>query len=325
MRRSAPILVLGTLEDRPPGIDAVGDVRYAATEEELATSLPGTEVVFAWDFDRGALAASWVHAADVRWVQASSAGVDGLLFPDLVESEVVVTNARGVFDDAMAEYVLGLLIAHNRDLRTTLEHGREGVWRHRDTRPLVGQRLLVVGPGPIGRAIARLARAVGMRVSAVGRRARAGDSEFDEVRGVDELLEALPGADHVVVAIPYTETTRGLIGRDAFAAMTSSAHFVNVGRGAVVDEDALVEALRSGGIAAASLDVFAEEPLPADHPLWGMPNVVVSPHMSGDFPGWERAVVEVFLDNLERWRRREPLRNIVDKSAGHAGTVVEPR
>lgn len=317
MSGAAPVLVLGPPDDRPPGIDAAGDVRYAATREELSTALPGSEVAFAWDVDRGALAACWDRATDLRWLQASSAGVDGLLFPALVESEVVVTNARGVFDEAMAEYVLGLLIAHARDLRTTVRDSDGGVWRHRDTRPLAGQRLLVIGPGPIGRAIARLARAVGMRVSAVGRRARAGDAEFDEVAGVDELLGALPGADHVVVATPLTEATRGLVGREAFAAMAPSAHLVNVGRGAVVDEDALVEALRSGDIAAASLDVFAEEPLPAGHPLWGMPNVVVSPHMSGDFSGWERAVVEVFLDNLERWRRGLPLRNVVDKRRGY--------
>lgn len=320
MSGAAPVLILGPPDDPPPGIDAAGDVRYAATEAELATALPGSEIAFAWDVDQGVLAASWERATDLRWLQASSAGVDGLLFPALVESEVVVTNARGVFDDAMAEYVLGLLIAHARDLGTTLRHSDEGVWRHRDTRPLAGQRLLVIGPGPIGRAIARLARAVGMRVSAVGRRARAGDVEFDEIVGVDELLAALPGADHVVVATPLTEATRGLIGREALDAMGPTAHLVNVGRGAVVDEEALVEALRSGAIAAASLDVFPEEPLPADHPLWRMPNVVVSPHMSGDFSGWERGVVAVFLDNLERWRRGIPLRNVVDKRRGYVAS-----
>jgi phosphoglycerate dehydrogenase-like enzyme len=326
--RETHVLVEAAPHDRPPGIEEVGpgvEVRYAMGVDELRARLPGCEVVFAWEQDRDALEAAWGRAGDVRWLQASSAGVDGLLFAALVESDVVVTNARGVFDGAIAEYVLGLMIAFARDLRTTFEDSRAGAWRHRETPTVAGRRLVVVGPGPIGRAIARLARAVGMSVSAVGRSPRPGDAEFERIDAAADLPAAVAGADHVVVVTPLTPSTRGLVGAEALAAMGAQAHLINVGRGEVVDEDALVEALRAGTIAGASLDVFATEPLPDGHPLWGMRNVVVSPHMSGDFTGWERAAVAVFLDNLERWRRGEPLRNVVDKAAGFgAGGPVRP-
>jgi phosphoglycerate dehydrogenase-like enzyme len=137
------------------------------------------------------------------------------------------------------------------------------------------------------------------------------------VRGSAELLDALPEADVVVNSLPLTDATRHVLDARAFAAMRPTARFVNVGRGATVDEEALVEALRDGRIAGAALDVFEVEPLPASSPLWNMPNVIVSPHMSGDIVGWEARVVDVFVENLDRWLRGEPLENVVDKARGY--------
>jgi phosphoglycerate dehydrogenase-like enzyme len=271
--------------------------------------------VYFWRADREQLPAAWPRFERLRWIQSASAGVDLLLFPALVDSDVVVTNARGVFDEPIAEWVLAMLLAFSTDTLRTLSLQREARWEHRETRRLAGSRLVIVGQGPIGRAAARRARALGMDVRAVGRSARV-DDELGDVMPIERLHEVLASADHVLNALPLAPGTAGLFDAGAFSAMRPSATFVNVGRGATVDEPALVAALQGGTIAAAALDVFAEEPLPPDSPLWSLPNVVVSPHMCGDFAGWEQAVVSIFVDNAGRWVRGEPLRNVIDKRLG---------
>jgi phosphoglycerate dehydrogenase-like enzyme len=312
------VVVLGEAGDPPPGIEGAEDtvrLRYAPDAEQLAASGPEAEAVYFWDGEREQLAAAWPTLERLRWIQTASAGVDGLLFPDLVASDVVVTNARGVFDEPIAEWVIGMLLAFSTDTLTTLSLQRDSRWEHRETRRLAGSRLVVVGPGPIGRAAARRARALGMQVSAVGRTARE-DADLGSVTPIERLHEVLATADHVLNALPLAPGTAGLFDAAAFAAMPASATFVNVGRGATVDEPALIEALRTGGIAGAALDVFAREPLPPESPLWSLPNVVVSPHMCGDHLGWEREVVAIFVDNAARWARGEPLRNLVDTRLG---------
>jgi phosphoglycerate dehydrogenase-like enzyme len=174
---------------------------------------------------------------------------------------------------------------------------------------------VVVGPGPIGRAAAVRALALGMTVEAAGRAART-DEVFGSVAGPEGFHEVLGRADHVLDALPLTAATTALFDAKAFAAMRPTAFFVNVGRGRTVDEEALIDAVRDGTIAGAALDVFVQEPLPDDSPLWSMPEVVVSPHVSGDLQGWEEAVVAVFVDNLRRFVAGDPLRNRVDAEAG---------
>ena len=316
---SAPLaVVLGEADDPPPGIEAAwADVRlaYASGTDELLALAPEADAVYAWRAEPSQLVAAWSRLERLRWIQSASAGVDRLLFPELVESDVVVTNARGVFDDAIAEWVIGMLLAFSTDTLRTLELQREVRWEHRRTRRLAGSRLVVVGPGPIGRAVARRARALGVEVGAVGRTVR-DDEELGSVAPIERLHEVLATADHVVNALPLTPATDGIFGVAAFAAMPATSTFVNVGRGGTVNEPALVDALRTGVIAGAALDVFAEEPLPAHSPLWSMPGVVISPHMCGDFQGWEREAAAVFVDNAWRWVRNEPLRNLVDKRLG---------
>lgn len=332
-------------KDRPSGLEAVADsaeVRYAATLEELSAALAGAEVLFAADFRSGILHQAWPRARDLRWIHGAGAGVDPLMFPELVNSSVVLTNSGGIFDRAMAEYVLLLVLAFAKDLPRTLDLQRNREWQHRESERLDGRTLLVVGAGSIGREIATLVRAAGMRVLGVARRARpvsparptaptgapgspaAGfpasvspDAAFERVVGIDDLHAVLPEADYVVLSLPLTPETRGLFGAQAFARMKPTARLVNVGRGAVLDEAALADALRSRRIAGAALDVFAAEPLPADHPLWDMPSVIVSPHMSGDFFGWPAAVSALFVENFRRWRNGEPLLNVVDKERGY--------
>jgi phosphoglycerate dehydrogenase-like enzyme len=283
----------------------------------LPEALPGAEVLFVWDFFSTALRDAWEHADALRWVHVAAAGVDSLLFEALCDSEVVVTNAHGAFDGPIAEFVLASVLAHDKQLHTSKELQRQGIWRHREVQRSAGQHALVVGTGGIGRATARLLRAVGLQVRGAGRTAREADADFGTVIPSTELAQHVEWADHLVLIAPLTEDTRGLIGPEVLARMKPTAHLVNVGRGALVDEPALTEALRSGRIAAASLDVFTHEPLPAEHAFWAMGNVHVSAHMSGDVVGWRDTLADQFASNLTRWLAGQPLDNQVDKQLGY--------
>jgi phosphoglycerate dehydrogenase-like enzyme len=305
--------------DPPPGmhvVEGVVELAYATTVEDLSRELVGADVLLAWRTSRDALVAAWPSAGALKWIQAASAGVDALLFPELVESHVVLTNARRVFDEAISEYVVGLLLLFAKDLIGVIDRQRAGEWRPRETETLAGKRLLVVGIGPIGRAIGRSGDRLGMLVRGLGRTARPGDAVFGTILGPSDFREALAWADYVVDALPATPDTHHRFDAEAFDAMTMWSRFVNVGRGSTVDELALVEALRSGSISGAALDVFEEEPVPADSPLWDLPNLVISPHMAGDFAGHREALVELFVENLERYLTGRPLKNVVDKSLG---------
>jgi len=315
------IVVIGDeASDPPPGIEVlveVTDLVFAPDAATLDVAIRDAEVIFAWDGDGEMLAHAWPNANALAWIQAASAGVEDLLIPELVESDVILTNARGIFDEPMAEYVLGLVIAFAKDFGGVFERGRRGEWRSHDTERVGGKRMLVAGVGSIGRAIGRAAQDLGMHVRGLGRTARPGDDIFEAIHDADEIVEAVSWADFVVDVLPLTPGTRHLFDARVFSAMQPNARFLNVGRGATVDEPALIEALREGRIAGAALDVFEEEPLPPDSPLWGMRNVIVSPHMSGRAAGWQVALVELFLENLGLFLAGEPLRNVVHKRLGY--------
>jgi phosphoglycerate dehydrogenase-like enzyme len=319
------VVVMGaTAEEPPPGIDeaaTMADVSFAASVSALAEAIADTDAVFAWHSIRELLPEVWPKAGRLRWIQSASDGVDWLLFPELVESDVVVTNARGIFDRAIAEYVVGLMLAFAKDLLGVVEGHRQREWRHRPTELLAGKRLLVAGVGPIGRAIGRAGRDLGMEVRGVGRRARSGDDVFQSIAGTDGLAAAAGWADYVVDALPATPATHHLFDASVFDSMRRSARFINVGRGTTVVEGALIDAIREERIGGAALDVFEREPLPSDSPFWELPNTIVSPHMSGDFEGWLEAVVRLFVENLRRFVAGRPLLNVVDKREGY---VVEP-
>jgi phosphoglycerate dehydrogenase-like enzyme len=312
---------------RPDGmepIEAIADVRYV-DGESLADSLPGAEVLFVWDFRSAALRDAWAAAGALRWVHVAGAGVDRVLFPDLVESPIVVTNSRGVFDRPMAEYVLALVLAFAKDIPATVRFQQAEEWAYRETENVAGQRAVIVGTGSIGREIARLLRAVGIIVHGVGRTPRAEDPDFGAVSASSELTGVVGDADYVVVVAPLTEQTEGLVDAAVFEAMPSTSRLINVGRGALVDQAALVDALESGQIAGAGLDVFTEEPLPPGDPLWRHPGAIVSAHMSGDSVGWDDRIIDLFATNLTRWLAGEPLHNVVDKHLGFAAVEKESR
>jgi phosphoglycerate dehydrogenase-like enzyme len=242
-----------------------------------------------------------------------------VLVPELVAGPAVLTNGRGVFSPALAEFALAALLFFAKDLRRLVESQREGRWDPFEMQALAGRTLGVVGFGDIGRAVAARARPLGMRVLALRRRPELSrqDPLVDEPLAVDQLPELMSRADDVVVAAPLTPQTAGLVGREAIAAMKPTAVLVNVGRGPTVDEAALVDALAGGRIRGAALDVFETEPLPPGHPLWRLPNVLLSPHCADHVPGWVEAAMRPFLDNLERFRRGQPLENVIDKARGY--------
>ncbi|HLJ59418.1 MAG TPA: D-2-hydroxyacid dehydrogenase [bacterium] len=314
------VAVLVRRGQRPPGLEPVEEaavVRYAASLEELRDALAGADAALVWNFQSSILRDAWAHARHLRWIHVAAAGVDTVLFPELASSGVTLTNSRGVFDHAMGEYVLGLLLMFAKDSAATIGLQRRHAWQFRETEMLRGQTALVVGAGGIGRAIGRLARCVGMRVIGAARTARASDPDLGRIVGARDLGAVLPEADYVVVAVPLTPETKGLFGEAAFARMKPTARLINVGRGPIVDEDALLAALLAKRIAGAALDVFREEPLPTDHPFWDMSGVIVSPHMSGDFAGSQDALAELFCENFARWRGGDPLLNVVDKRRGY--------
>lgn len=295
------------------------EIRYTEAEG-LAGALEGADVVFAYDFFSPAITEAWHAAGSVQWMHVAAAGVDALMSPQVRESGVVVTNSRGVFDEAIAEYVLAQVLSFAKDLPGSLRLQQERTWQHRESERVAGTRALVVGTGPIGRATARLLRAAGLEVAGSGRRARADDPDFGTVTDTSGLPEALGRADWVVAIAPLTEETKGMFDADAFAAMQPHARFINVGRGELVRTADLVTALREGRIAGAALDVVDEEPLPAEHPLWTLPDVMITPHNSGDVVGWRDALVTLFADNFVRWAEGRPLDNVVDTSLGYVPT-----
>jgi phosphoglycerate dehydrogenase-like enzyme len=314
------VMVVGRQADMfPTGLpEAITGVEYvmADTMEDVVARLADCDVVFHYGRPRDALSANWALTERLRWVHVGGVGVDWALFPELIESDVMLTNSRGVFDVSLPEYLLSLMLALVKDLPATYRAQQRHHWQHRLLEPLSGGCAVIVGAGSIARASGQLLRAVGMEVTLVGRSEREGEPDEGRIRAISDLRELLPAADWLVVIAPLTPATRGLIGADVLAALPSGARFANIGRGPTVDEAALIEALRSGQLAGAVLDVFEREPLPADSPLWDMPNVIISPHIGGDEAATPRAFAETFLANLRRYLAGEPLENVVDKRLG---------
>ncbi|MCC7105156.1 MAG: D-2-hydroxyacid dehydrogenase [Chloroflexi bacterium] len=288
-----------------------------AEEADFGDDLERVEALLLWEYASTIVQRLWPRLPNLRWVQVAAAGVDALVFPALVESDVALTNARGLYSDAIAEFALALILAHAKRLPDYWSQQRQGVWRSLESHDLLDRTLGIVGFGHIGRAVARRARPFGMRVIGLRSTASAGDQDADEVLGRDRLDDLLAASDYVALTLPLTAGTRGLIGAPELALMRPSAVLINLGRGGLVDEAALDQALRAGRLAGAAFDVFAEEPLPLSSPLWDAPNFVVTPHVAGDAERWRQTTVALFLENLQRFVKGEPLENLVDKARGY--------
>ena len=285
---------------------------YASTAEEVLAGLRehDPEVVFSVKHPGfpGPAHAPIPRHPSVRWIQVGGSGFDHLVPWD--PERIRVTNGAGVLAPYLAETITGAMLALACGFPNYAGQQRERRWRAVPFTPLRGRTLLIVGFGHIGECVARNAKALGMRVLAT-RATPAPHPAADEMHGPDALASLLPRADFVSLHVRLDATTRVLISREAIAAMKRGAYLVNTSRGAVVDETALVDALRSGHLGGAYLDVFETEPLPAESPLWSMPNVLLTPHASDNIVGWPRRFAELFADNLERWRAGEPLLNPV--------------
>ncbi|HEX2728791.1 MAG TPA: D-2-hydroxyacid dehydrogenase [Rubrobacteraceae bacterium] len=295
------------------GVD--GWERTPEQDKEFLAMLAEAEVLL--DFPRGHGRELREVAPKLRWLQGSMAGAgEPARRAGLISSDVVVTTAGGVYSGPLAEFVMLALLSRVKDFDRLRSDQRERRWGERHVQTLEGATLCIVGMGSIGRAIARRARPFGMRVLGVKRAVREDDparEDADRLYETAGMREALAEADYVAVTLPHTPETNRLLDADAIAAMKPGAYFVNVGRGKVVDERALVRALQSGHLSGAALDVFEEEPLPPKSPLWEMENVIVSPHSTDNVPGLtNRLLTDLFCKNLRRYLAGEPLVNELD-------------
>lgn len=291
-------------------------------QETLDRLAPEADVAFSAEIGRSRLP----RLPRLRWVQSSAAGVGGLMSPELTASPIVVTSARGIRARAIAEHVLGVTIALARQLHVSLRRQVEHRWAldeiHGSARimTLRDRRLLVIGLGAIGLEVARVARGFGMRVSAIRRRVDASvpsDLQLDRLGGPSDLTGFLGDVDVFVLSTALTPETRALIGSSALAHVKPGALLVNVGRGRLIDDAAVVAALRDGRLGGAALDVFTREPLEPSSPYWDLPNVIVTPHVSGAMQDYWTPLVVLFAENLRRFDRGETLLNVVDKSRGY--------
>lgn len=305
---------LRALAEAAPNVTLVGGLsREEATRR--AAEAHGADVFYATpEFLRA--------ATSVRWVQATSAGVERFLaIPELAQrEEIVFTNHRGVHGPTIADHTMALLLALTRDLPGSLAAQRDGRWLRESSAERValeGRTMLVVGLGGIGTEIARRAHAFGMRVIATRRSDDPGPAFVERIGKPGELLAMLPEVDVVAIAVPLTAETKGLFGAEAFAAMPRGSYLINIARGGIVETDALLAALREGRLAGAGLDVTDPEPLPEDHPLWKEPRVIITPHVAGDAELTDERAWALVLENLRRFDRGEPLLNVVDVSVGY--------
>lgn len=301
------------IRERFPGIGIEVCRAYDDVGAALETAKPDVALAFkvgSQPFPREA----FLSTPSLEWIQASGAGIDHWTPWD--PSKVTITNASGVHGDIMAQYTIWAILNHQLGLPDYAAQQARKEWNKVLHESASGKTLVIVGFGTIGVAVGELARAVGMRVIGV-RQTPASSAAADQVVGMDQLHDVLGEADYVSIVLPLTEKTRNVIDAGAFASMRKGAYFINTGRGKIVDEAALVDALRSGRLSGAMVDVFATEPLPKESPLWSIKNLIVLPHASGDAADWHMRVTNLFCDNLERWVQGEPLANIVDPRRGY--------
>jgi phosphoglycerate dehydrogenase-like enzyme len=254
----------------------------------------------------------------VRWVHSRAAGLDNLLFPELVESQVLLTNGRGVFSASLGEFVLAAILYFAKDFRRMVRNQTEDVWEPFDVQAISGQTVGILGYGDIGRAVANRVHAMSMRVLATKRQVpESTDPLVERFYKPEERQEMIALCDYIVATAPLTEETRHMISDAEFAAMKPTAVVINVGRGPVIDEAALLRALTAKKIKGAALDVFEHEPLPAGHPLYKLETVLLSPHCADHTADWQDQAMRLFLKQYGRFEKGEQLENIVNKRLGY--------
>ncbi len=292
---------------------------YASTEQEAIAGARDANIIFAARIPGSLIQ----EAPQLRWLQSSAAAVSGLPLGELAARGVVITNTRSVQGGPIAEHVMGGILVLSRRFDRSLEAQREHRWIQNEMDSpgpwtLHAKTMTILGLGSIGREVARRAHAFEMKITGVRRRPAESNPPFvDRVFGPDQLQEALERADVLVIAAPFLASTEHLIGADQIVRMNRGAILVNVARGRIVDQDALIEALRNGQLGGAVLDVFEHEPLEPSSPLWTLPNVVITPHIASLRPNHWDDVIDLFSENIRRFERRDELLNVVDPTAGY--------
>ncbi len=300
------------LLDEVPGVTIT-----VCTREDIPQFAPETDIFY------GHPSAELLSIAPrLKWIQSSSAGVEFVAsVPDLVASDVILTNTRGAHGPSIGEHTLALLLAMTRHIPESMEQQRRKHWErgtlYRTAREINGLTMGILGFGALGKGIASRAKAMEMELLAVDAQAIAGEPLLDEVWPVSRLEEMLSLSDVVVVSAPLTPGTANLLNADMIRAIKKDAYLIVVSRGGIVDEDAVVDALESGALAGAGIDVTAQEPLPKESRLWEAPRLILTPHLAGASAPKERRVVEIFKENLIRYQNGDPLLNVVDKSKGY--------
>lgn len=308
-----------SIEAAAPGVDIREIPAHAVTDAgaeglDVLLAEGGNRTHYPGELDRADYERFFTPS--LRWVQICSTGFSDNVTPQVLDGTVTLTNAPGLHTIPIAESVLAAMLDHAKRLKQRRADQRNRVWRQLANDELFGRTVLIVGLGRIGQQVAILCQTFGMRV--VGTRRSPGSVEHvDEVFPPSELIDRLVTADFIVIAVPHTPETIDMLDARAFSAMKASAYLVNVGRGVVVDEGAMIDALRSGRIAGAYLDAFVEEPLPTDSPLWGLENVLLVPHDSHSSPHIGDRMVELFCDNLRRYVAGQPLDHVCDPGRGY--------
>ncbi|MFQ6095246.1 MAG: D-2-hydroxyacid dehydrogenase [Candidatus Bathyarchaeia archaeon] len=293
-------------------------VEKCLDKEEILKAVKDAEIIVGWLFD-----SEIFHAAtSLKWFHAASAGVERFLFKEFVESPVILTNSSGIHRAPMAEVAMAFILCFAKNLPGFMSLKAKKKWARRgdplrDVDELTGKTLGVLGLGNVGMEVSSRGKCFGMRVMAVDCRTVRRPTYVDEVMGLWGLDRILTKSDYLVITVPLTSETRHMIGERELRLMKSDAYLINVSRGAVVDQGALVKALKEGWIAGAGLDVFEEEPLPEDSELWDLENVIITPHISGGTPHYAERLTDIFCENLKRYLEGRPLINLVDKRAGY--------
>jgi phosphoglycerate dehydrogenase-like enzyme len=306
---------LAILQGLPPDTTVV----VGNSTEAFATAVRDASVILNWSGSLSLFREVFRRSPNVRWIHSRSAGLDRTLFPELIESPVTLTNSTGVFSPSLGEFALAAILYFAKDFRRMIRNQMACVWEPFDVLPVSGRTVAIVGYGDIGRAVAARAVALGMTVLALKRHTPLTNPDplVEQVYGPAGRIEMISRCDYVVAAAPLTSETRAMIAEPEFAVMKSTAVVINVGRGPVIKEEALLGALSTGRIKGAALDVFDHEPLPGNHPFYKLENVLLSPHCADHTPDWLDQAMQFFLAQFERFQKNEPLLNVVDKQLGY--------
>jgi D-2-hydroxyacid dehydrogenase (NADP+) len=317
MAAALNVLVLNKLA--PRHLEAISgvspDIKVTATDlEHAGEHIAAADILVAWGFTD--IRPLYQAAPNLKWVHALSAGVEKLIFPEIQASDTMLTNSRGIHGIPVSEHVFALMLAFSRGLNLLIRRQQQHRWDRVATDEIHEKTIGIVGLGSIGREIAKKAKGLGMEVLAT-KREKTSEIFVDKLYKPEDIHVMLGEADYVVAALPLTESTAEFFTLKEFQAMKPSAYFINIARGAIVREADLVTALQQGLIKGAGLDVFADEPLPADSPLWDMENVIVTPHMAAISPYYLDRAVKLFTDNLTRYTQGREMFNVIDKQKGY--------